>query len=308
MSTAIGSYLLASMFILACSPAIAGNCSTPSIVLNGFDSNFKIQRDIRAEDITVKVGHKQVPVLSLSFDDHARRIVFMVDSSGSMEPPHKNGWGLTIPAAVFAASVIPESASSALVTFSEKLHRESNDFENRKRLEASILGLAKERPKGETALFDSIHRALIVFPELRFGDAIYIVTDGGDNKSKISLAKLEEETLSRGVRVFVFLVSRGGFRTVEESSGASQVASFAESTGGDVVQISSAEIAGGERAQLDKLAPRIVSQVEGVYRVELSISQAGKAGHVKVAFINRDRAKNSRNLAYSQIMLCPEGP
>ena len=56
---------------------------------------------------------------------------------------------------------------------------------------------------------------------------------------------------------------------------------FAESTGGDVVQISSAEIAGNERAQLDKLAPRIVGQVEGVYRLELSLSEVGRAWLLK---------------------------
>jgi hypothetical protein len=81
---------------------------------------------------------------------------------------------------------------------------------------------------------------------------------------------------------------------------------FAESTGGDVVQISPAEIAGDERAQLDKLAPRIVGLLEGVYRLELSLSEAGRAAHVKLAFVERDRIRNTRNIAYShQIVPCP---
>ncbi len=56
----------------------------------------------------------------------------MVDSSGSMEAsPQRSGWGVTLPTAAFAADVVPSTASVALATFSEKLMRESNGFENR---------------------------------------------------------------------------------------------------------------------------------------------------------------------------------
>jgi len=306
MMTAISFCLRASVLLLACSPGVAGECSPPSILLNAFDSTFKIQQDLRAEDIRVEIDRKQAQILSLSLDTHPRRIVLMVDSSGSMEAsPQKTGWGITLPAAAYAVDVLPASASPALVTFSDKLRLESSDFENRKLVGARVLHLAKRQPRGPTSLFDSIDQVLVEFKELHFGDAIYVVTDGGDNKSKISLPKLEEELISRGVRVFVFLVVRARSRTEEEISGASQMDGFAESTGGDVVRISSAEIAGNERAQLDKLAPRIVGQVEGVYRLELDLSEVGRAARVKVAFVDRDRIRNTRNIAYShQIVPC----
>ena len=304
--TAISFCLRASVLLLACSPGVAGECSPPSILLNAFDSTFKIQQDLRAEDIRVEIDRKQAQILSLSLDTHPRRIVLMVDSSGSMEAsPQKTGWGITLPAAAYAVDVLPASASPALVTFSDKLRLESSDFENRKLVGARVLHLAKRQPRGPTSLFDSIDQVLVEFKELHFGDAIYVVTDGGDNKSKISLPKLEEELISRGVRVFVFLVVRARSRTEEEISGASQMDGFAESSGGDVVRISSAEIAGNERAQLDKLAPRIVGQVEGVYRLELDLSEVGRAARVKVAFVDRDRIRNTRNIAYShQIVPC----
>src|SRR5437588_5477908 len=306
MMTAISFCLRASVLLLACSPGVAGECPPPSILLNAFDSTFKIQQDLRAEDIRVEIDRKQAQILSLSLDTHPRRIVLMVDSSGSMEAsPQKTGWGITLPAAAYAVDVLPASASPALVTFSDKLRLESSDFENRKLVGARVLHLAKRQPRGPTSLFDSIDQVLVEFKELHFGDAIYVVTDGGDNKSKISLPKLEEELISRGVRVFVFLVVRARSRTEEEISGASQMDGFAESTGGDVVRISSAEIAGNERAQLDKLAPRIVGQVEGVYRLELDLSEVGRAARVKVAFVDRDRIRNTRNIAYShQIVPC----
>ena len=308
--TTINFCLRAFALLLACSPAVAGDCSPPNILLNAFDSNFKIERDLRAEDIKVEIDRNQAQILSFSLDTHPRQIVLMVDSSGSMEAsPQKSGWGITLPAAAYAVDVVPASASLALVTFSDKLRRESNDFENRKLVGGKVLDLAKRQPKGPTSLFDSIDQVLVEFKELHFGDAIYLVTDGRDNKSRISRRKLEEELISRGVRVFVFLVGRGGSRTEEEMSGASQMDGFAESTGGDVVQISSAEIAGDERAQLDKLAPRIVGQVEAVYRLELGLSEVERAAHVKLAFVDQDRRKNTRSMAYShQIVPCPRKP
>jgi len=280
-------------------------------LLNAFDSNFKIQRDLRAEDLKVDVDRKQVPILSLSLDAHPRRIVLMVDTSGSMEASsQKSGWGITLLAAAFAADVVPASAAAALATFSDKLRRESSDFENRQLVGARVLDLAKRHPEGPTSLFDSIDQVLIEFKELNLGDAIYVVTDGGDNKSRISLRRLEEQLISRGVRVFVFLVLQGGSRTEEEVSGASQMDSFAESTGGDVVRISSAETSANGRAQLAKLAPRIVGEVEGVYRLELGISPAvERAARVKVAFVDRDRVKNTRNIAYPhQFVPCLRKP
>ena len=117
--------LRASVLLLACSPGVADDCSPPSILLNAFDSTFKIQRDLRAEDIRVEIDRTRAQVLSLALEPHPRQIVLMVDSSGSMESsPQKGGWGITLPAAAYAVDVLPASASTALVTFSDKLRRE----------------------------------------------------------------------------------------------------------------------------------------------------------------------------------------
>ena len=305
ITTVVSRCLRASVLLLACSPALAADCS--SILLNAFDNNFKIQRDLRTEDIRVEIDRKQAQILSLSLDTHPRRIVLLVDSSGSMEAsPQRSGWGITLPAAAYAVDVLPASASAALVTFSEKLRIESNAFENRHLVGARVLDLAKrQQPRGPTSLFDSIDQVLAEFKELQLGDAIYVVTDGGDNKSRIPIPKLQEELISRGVRVFAFLVMRAGSRSEEEISGASQIDSLAGFTGGDVVPISSTEISGNGRADLDKLAPRIVGQVEEVYRLEL-LSGVERPARVKLAFVDRDRKRNTRNIAYShQIVPCP---
>lgn len=262
--------------------AAESDCSPPTVLLNAFDKNLQLERDFRAEDLKVEVNGKQASILSVSFDTRPRRIVLMVDSSGSAEASLQQGaWGLAIPAAAYAAYVVPASASSELVTFSDKLH-----------------------PHGPTSLFDSVHQVLAEFKELHSGDAIYIVTDGGDNKSRISRKKVMEELISRRIRAFVFLVQQRPPLTEEERSGASDMDGFAESTDGAVVRITSDDAAG--REELDSLAPQIIAQVQGVYRLELGISEVKKICRVKVQVVDCDRKHNNRSLVYSQqITPCP---
>jgi hypothetical protein len=278
--------------------AVAGDCSAPTVLLNAFDRKVNIERDLHAEDIKVEVDGKHAPILSLSFDTRPRRIILMFDSSGSMKAsPQQSGWGLAIPAAAYAAYVVPESASAQLVTFSDTLMRESSDFENQKVVQGKVFDLRKRQPKGLTSLFDSVHQVLIEFKELRFGDAIYLVTDGGDNKSRISRKKVIEELSSRGIRVFIFLVQRPP-HTEEEKNGISDMYAFAESTGGVVVPITSADPAALQ--QLDSLAPQIIAQVAGVYRLEMGISEVKKTSRVKVEFVDGDRKHSTRSIVYSQ--------
>lgn len=289
-------------------PPAASDCSTGTILLNAFDRNFNIERDLRAEDIRVEVNGKPPAILSFSLDTHPRRIVLMLDSSGSLQASEQQSrWGIGLPAAAYAANVVPASASSQLVTFSDKLRRESSDFENRKVVQGRIFDLSKKQPKGRTSLFDSVHQVLAEFKELHSGDAIYLVTDGGDNKSRISRAEVTDELISRGIRVFVFLVAQETPQTEEERSGALDMVGFAESTAGAVVQMTLSDVEG--REQLDKLAPQIIAQVEGVYQLELGISEGKRTSRVKVTFIDPDRKHSTRKTVYSQrIVPCPRKP
>ena len=294
------------LLLIVCS-AGAGDCRPPAILLNVLDSTFEIQPSIPNSDIRVEADHKPVQILAISRDSHPRRIVLMVDASGSMEASRQRaGWGIALPAAAYAVDVVPESASAALVVFSDKLQRESGDFESRKTVGARVLDLKGTKPHGRSLLFDSMREVLVDFAELHFGDAIYVVTDGGENGSNTSLPQLRQELIRRGIRVFVFLVRRDERPSEEQITGASQMEDLAEFTGGDVVRISSAEIAGASRAQLDKLVPSIIGQVENFYRVELGIPSGERAVPVKVSLVGRNEKKSHSNVAYShQIAPCP---
>jgi hypothetical protein len=286
------------VLLLACSPALAAKCSNPMVFLNSVDHDLTVHRDIRADDLEVTVDGKRAQLVSLSVNSSPRRIIVMVDVSGSMlQWPHESDWGIGLRTAAFAIDSIPSTASAALLTFSDNLQRESDGFEDRQRIGRRVLELAKRKPKGHTALFDAIDQVLSLFEAQQPGDAIFLVSDGGDDKSKVSSTKLREKLIAHGVRVFVFLVPTG-LATPEEIEDQSQIDSLAEFTGGYAIRIPWSEIRGNEQGWLVKAATRISDQVQAVYQMELDASGAvvGSARRMKVAFANRKRDK--KTLAY----------
>jgi hypothetical protein len=151
-------------------------------------------------------------------------------------------------------------------------------------VESRVLELAKQEPHGPTALFDSIDQALSLFPLPQLGDAIYLVTDGGDNKSKTSLNKLKEKLVLQGVRVFVFLVPIEGHMSVEETEGQSLMGDLAEYTGGYLIRVPWHEIAGtNEKVWVMRAATQISGQVREMYEIELdALGLVGSRRRVKV--------------------------
>jgi hypothetical protein len=292
---------LRAAFLLASYPLVAADCPAPTILLNAFDHDLKMQSGLRASDLRVEVDRRPVQILSLSLDADRRRIVLLVDSSLSMEAsPQEPGWGIALPVAGYAVDVMPASAVAALVTFSDTVQRQSSDFQSPRLVGAALVDLKNQPPKGRTLLFDSIHQILTGFTELRSGDAIYVVTDGIDNKSTISHAKLRQELIARGIRVFAFVIrARPRSMAQEELIGVDRMENLAVSTGGDVMEISASDLAENSRARLNKLASHIAAEVESVYRVELGISTPASIAPTKVSFVDRGRTRNGY-IAYSR--------
>ena len=146
-------------------------------------------------------------------------------------------------------------------------------------VERRILDLAKTEPHGKTALFDSIDQALSLLGTPELGDAIYVVSDGGDNHSHVSFSKLKEKLVSHGVRVFVFPLPVEKFRTTsEEHYGEDRMEELAEFSGGYVIRVPWSEITGKEQAWLEKSATQIRDQAQAMYEVKLDIPGASGTG------------------------------
>lgn len=298
------------VFVLfGCLSARAGDCSNASIWLSAFDKSGAVETDLKAEDLRAEAGGKPAPILSLSLNEQPRRVLVMIDTSGSMEAsPGERKLGFVLPVAGFAAAALPSDSTALLLTFGDKLVPESDDFETRQQVEQRILELSKKEPKGRTALLDSIDQALAVFGDPQFGDSIYLVTDGGDNHSKTSYSKLREKLILRGVRVFVFLVPVSVAPTEEVVEGVNQMADFASSTGGSLIDVPQGWK--DDQARRARLAVQVAGQVQQLYKIQLPAPESGsKPGRVKVAFVDKSLKKDGYKITYArELAPCQKNP
>jgi hypothetical protein len=91
--------------------------------------------------------------------------------------------------------------------------------------------------KGRTALYESILDALKSLEPTQPGDAIYVITDGGENASRDTKARIERALRDTGVRLFAFLVA-GAARSEEEKFGPGDLLELTRESGGFLLSTS----------------------------------------------------------------------
>lgn len=257
-------------------------CSTRSVPVT-FIQNTQTALPLRMQDLEVSVKGTSVSILSVAPDRHTPRIIVLIDTSGSMAPP-KGGpsWGIGLLAAEFAANAVPLESSVALGTFNENL--QVSGFQDRSSLIKQVVALGKQEPKHRTALYDAVRSTSSLFKPPQFGDAIYLVTDGGDNHSSVRMPQLEDALIAGGVRVFVFLVSTNTpFHTPEERQGPDDMADLARNTGGRLISLpwSKEWLTKPEAASLAK---SIEDEVAFPHRMELHLaSPVNKPAKLSIA-------------------------
>ena len=181
-----------------------------------------------------------------------------------------SGPGIGVEATELAVEAIPSDASVAVGTFAERL--EGSGFQDGPPNIERIHALYSRSPKGRTALYNSVNAATALFGTPQFGDSIYLVTDGGDNRSTVTLEQLENELIRRGIRLFFFLVSRNGSsKTPEERQGPDDARDLSEATGGRL--ISMARLQGQAKNTAADLASSVRSQVESPLRLNLHLAE-----------------------------------
>jgi hypothetical protein len=186
----------------------------------------------------VALGQMQVlvnrsPVSPVSTTVHTApvRVLLLIDTSGSMGRVGADSLSdaarLT---ASFAMDSVPLNATVAMGKFADRL--QLSQWQDRESVRQQVLSLKYQPPKGRTALYSALEEALSLFAENRFADSVYLVTDGGENRSTIKSQRLVNDLLARGIRVFVFLVVAGEYKSPEEIEGPRNLEDLANLTGG----------------------------------------------------------------------------
>jgi VWA domain-containing protein len=207
--------------------------------------NLPLQ-NISVSDLEGKVHGKPVKILSLAPDVRPHRIILILDASGSMgsEASELPVWDLEFSLARHFFEVNRQRSQIALLFFNDKVN-EVIDFSERNSAVADRLqqvgedhDYLKKHIKGKTALRDAILQGVQLLDHPTSADAVYVLTDGGDNASTHSTSDLIRRLAVTPVRIFAVLLYRSaGYRTQtsEEISGPDELSEVALKSGGEIL-------------------------------------------------------------------------
>jgi hypothetical protein len=273
-------------------------------LVNVLDLSGNAVRDLTKDNFHVKVNKQPVAVLSADYTVGPRRIVVLLDMSGSMGANiDTKKWQIARDAVEDLFTQTPTDIPIAFLTFSDQVHDVFDFRESRVAISRWFDGGPTQRTdlKGRTALRDAILAGVKMLQPFRAGDAIYAITDGGDNSSHVSLDQAKATLRDSGARLFAFLFAEHTPLGEEVLSGGS-LSEMARDSGGFVFGIPG----GGALAQLSgwvsqdyydynertrekiRLFTRALNiQVNGFYTVQVAAPvQRGKVGKISMEIVD----------------------
>jgi VWA domain-containing protein len=295
--------LLAATSVLCPSMAAQStdSCPLPHILVNVVDKQGKIVLGLPPESFQLSAGDGAVTVKSAQ-GGTGHRVVLLVDVSGSISKS-EHTWQL---ARVLAGNLLvagPSSARVALVLFSDHII-DTIGFDQ---LTSEIVErLAKmENGKGRTAILDSIDYSIKLLQPAEVGDVIYIISDGGENASKVHRSDIETKLLGQGIRLFAFILQpKTPFVTPEEATGPTLLLELTRLTGGAIVDEDSVA-ALDARPQLSALLHRGYDEMAHFYNLQLSIPDRwAKKERLRLEILDEDGKKRKDvSVFYPQYLL-----
>ncbi len=234
---------------------------------------------------------KPIRVTSSVMNPDPPRVVLLLDTSGSI---HGNTsafeMNFSVDLAEDLASHMPPASEIGLGFFYKDLVPVSLPNTDRHALKNQLDALHShpESFKGKTALWDAVLGGLKMFDHPHLGDAIYVITDGGDNASKNTMNQVAQTLGEAGVRLFAFVFENGPENPVRVAieSGPEYLQQVVDDTGGTIV-FQRGEIIGDlpqlhDRALFDKsgkptgLGVSVGSQfrqISSFYRVSIELPE-----------------------------------
>jgi hypothetical protein len=212
-------------------------CLRRTVPVNVLTAKGEMVAGLTPENFKASFHRKPVKIVSVTEDKAPRRVVIVLDSSGSMIT-QRHDWQSYVEVARELTQLLPPQTSMGLVVFTEKIERTiplTNDPAEI-RNELIELQAGAEKFKGKTSLWDAVSSASVQFGTPQEGDAIYVVTDAGENSSKTKLNQLRTILLEKRIRLFTFSQQRSSDELIAELGvGPMTLRELADSTGGYAV-------------------------------------------------------------------------
>ena len=283
---------------------VADGCLSPAIVVDVWDQQGKAVQGLQPNSFHVRAGDETVTVKSAQ-PGAGHRVVLLVDISGSINKS-EHTWEIARVVAGNLLVAAPSTLRVALVLFPDRIidtigfDRPATDIVER---------LAKmENGKGSTAILDSLDYSIKLLQPAEVGDVIYIISDGGENSSKVHRSDVESKLVGHGIRLFAFILQpKAPFTNPEEAAEPSLLSELAQVTGGMVVDEDSAA-ALDARPKLSAILQRGYVQMAHFYDLELSLPKRWvKKQRLRLDIVDQDGKKRKDvNVSYPQYLLpCP---
>ncbi len=175
--------------------------------------------------------NRPLHVTAIGPEQRPRRLVILMDASGSIRGGTTAGWEATIEAASQLVDAVRD-VETAITIFAERVEIVTGPTTQHDRLAGEIenlrSGLLEEGPRRQrTAIWDSLLDAMQMFGPLQPGDVLYVITDGVDNFSESRPPMVTQALISAGVRLFAFALANQGF-----AYGSGELERMVQDTGG----------------------------------------------------------------------------
>jgi hypothetical protein len=231
------------------------------------------------------------------------RVVLLLDVSGSIIfSPAK--WQTVKLVSQHLVASSPNSFRVALALFASGVI-ETLDFGHSAR---EILQRVQQLPDGEklvpkgkrrTALLDYVLQALTLFGRPEPGDTVFIITDGGDNFSRVGSGEVERALIAGGVRFFAVALHDIYSPTEREDEGVDMLADIAKWTGGGVLDVYSPPTLGAN-SRSEASLQKLYDQIARSYRLVLepAKSVAKDVGWELEVVDNQGKRRKDLNVTY----------
>lgn len=277
------SFLSFSVLLSCIEPVCSQNppCTTRKLPVSFRDSQHLPLQNVSITDLEAKLHGRPVKIVSLAPDPRPRRLVLILDTSGSMgriegEPAL---WNLEVSLAWHFFEANRQRAKIAMLLFGDEVHdvidfAQGNAAVGEKLRQVTEDGeYVKTQIKGKTALRDAIFQGIQLLDHPSSADAVYVLTDGGDNASHQSASELDRRLAVTSVRLFAVLLYQklgNQGRTPEEVSGPRKLAEITQKSGGEVLTAAQWH---GKNVALSANAESKVKSEETLYRLYQAIVQ-----------------------------------
>ena len=162
-------------------------------------------------------------------------------------------------------------------------------------LDALYSHIAHAHPFGRTSLLDAVHLAAVQMKKARnTRKAVLIVSDGGDNRSRLTPSQVKADVLESDMQLYsigIFDDEAARKRTPEEENGPGLLEELAEETGGAHYRVD----------HLDQLAPvaaRISNDLRNEYLLGYASTNAERDGKYRRVKVSVDAAGGAKLRTY----------